>query len=40
MVLTGKQIVLTGGSGGLGQLVGAGLLREGEALYSLRFRHN
>jgi hypothetical protein len=29
MVLTGKQIVLMGGSGGLGQLVGAGLLREG-----------
>jgi short-subunit dehydrogenase len=29
MVLTGKQIILTGGSGGLGQLVAAGLLREG-----------
>jgi len=29
MAHTGKQIILTGGSGGLGQLVAAGLLQEG-----------
>src|SRR6202035_2526922 len=29
MALTGKRIILTGGSGGLGQCVAAELLREG-----------